>query len=323
MPPWTEDDVRGFLAHYGMPARLIEAVPLAGGCDNLNLLVTLGERRVVLRRYSHTPEEEIEWELQLIRCLAERGFPTPTVFAAADGTLRRDFLGRPAALFSFVPGRESSPQSPQDCAQVASAVAQLHLVTRDMHLPHARSHTDWKRLERLEMTASRLSSPGLAEMAARAREFRGNLSKRLAELGGCLPGGVVHHDVNPGNALLDEEGKLVALIDFDEAHEGELLTDVAGLLRLWATPDTWQGLKPEMTDAILSSYNGHRPLSETEWEMLPDFLLFFTLSDAAEYVSRSVASDPTGAPVQECRAYQRFMDLERGRDWIRMLLPRP
>jgi len=321
MPSWTKDDVRGFLSHYGILEGVDDAAPLAGGCDNLNLLVSLGERRVVLRRYSHTPEDEIEWELQLIRYLDERGFPTPAVFAGEDGALCRSFLGRPAALFSFVPGREPSPQSPLEGAQVAAAVAELHLVTRDLHLPHARSHTDWKRLERLEVTASRLSSPGLAGMATRARDFREEFTKRLATVNGFLPAGIVHHDANPGNALLDEEGKLVALIDFDEAHEGEVLTDVASLLRLWATPDSWRGLKPEMTDAVLSAYNKRRSLSQAEWEMLPDFLLFFTLADAAEYVSRSLASDPTGAPVPECLAYRRFLELEREQEWRKMLLP--
>lgn len=322
LPSWTEHDVRSFLAGYGIAARELEAAPLAGGCDNLNLLVTFGRRRVVLRRYSHTPEEEIEWELQLIRYLATRSFPTPAVFAGEDGALSHGFLGRPAALFAFIPGREPSPQSSQEAVQVAATVAQLHLVTRDLHLPHARSHTDWKRLERLEVTASRLSSPGLAEMAARTREFREKLTERLAAVSGDLPAGIVHHDANPGNALLDEEGKLVALLDFDEAHEGELLTDVASLLRLWAMPDHWQGLKPEMTEAVLSAYDEQRPLSEAEWEMLPDFLLLFTLADAAAYVTGSLASDPTGAPVPECRAYQRFVDLEHERSWTKMLQPR-
>jgi Ser/Thr protein kinase RdoA (MazF antagonist) len=204
---------------------------------------------------------------------------------------------------------------------VAAAVAELNSVTRDLHLPHARSHTDWKRLERLEMTASRVSSPGLAEMAARAREFGQQFTERLASVGGNLPSGIVHHDANPGNALLDEDGKLTALLDFDEAHEGELVTDVASLLRLWATPRDWQGLKPEMTEAVLLAYNRRRPLSQAEWDVLPDFLLFFTLADAAEYVSRRLASDAPGAAVHECLAYQRFMDLQRDRKWMKMLLP--
>lgn len=319
-PPWTEDDVRGFLAHYGISSRATEIAPLTGGCDNLNLLVTLGVQRLVLRRYSHTPEDEIEWELELIRYLVKLGFHTPAVFAGDDGALIRSFLGQPAALFSFVPGREPSPQSPREGARVAAAVAELNSVTRDLHLPHARSHTDWKRLERLELTASRMSSPGLAEMAARAREFGAQFTERLASTGGNLPSGIVHHDANPGNALLDEEGKRVALLDFDEAHEGDLVTDVASLLRLWATPRDWQGLKPKMTESLLHAYNKRRPLSQEEWQVLPDFLLFFTLADAAEYVNRSLASDPAGSPVPGCVAYQRFVDLQRDRKWMKMLL---
>jgi hypothetical protein len=50
MPPWTKDDVSRFLSHYGTWHGVDNVVPLAGGCDNLNLLVSLGERRVVLRR---------------------------------------------------------------------------------------------------------------------------------------------------------------------------------------------------------------------------------------------------------------------------------
>lgn len=313
--------MRVFLAAHGIAARELGAAPLAGGCDNLNLLVSVGARRVVLRRYSHTPDEEIEWELQLIRHLVARGFPTPAVIAAEDGRLSHDFLGRPAALFDFIPGREPSPQSVREGAQVAAAVAELNRITRDLHLPHARSHTDWKRLERLEATASRLSSPGLAEMAARAREFTEGFAERVAAVRSDLPAGIVHHDANPGNALLDEEGKLVALLDFDEAHEGELVTDVASLLRLWATPDSWQGLKPEMAEAVLAAYHEGRPLSEVEWEVLPDFLLLFTLADAAEYVSGSLAADPARAAVPGCLAYRRFVERERERSWVTLLRP--
>jgi len=322
LPAWTLADVRPFLAGYGLEGDVRAAAPLEGGCDNLNLLFTLGDRRLVLRRYSHTPAEQIEWELQLIRLLHARGFPTPAVFPRVDGALSADFLGRPAALFEFVPGREADPQSPREAAQVAGAIAELHLLTRDLHLPHARPHTDWARLDRLEATAARLSSPGLGEMAARVRQFRLQFAARLASVRGPLPAGIVHHDTNPGNALIGEEGRLVALLDFDEAHEGEFLSDVAALLRLWATPRSWQGLRPEMVEAVLSTYHARRPLSRAEWELLPDFLLFFTLADAAEYVSRALASDPARAPVRECRTWQRFLDLERDRKWAELLAAR-
>jgi Ser/Thr protein kinase RdoA (MazF antagonist) len=90
---------------------------------------------------------------------------------------------------------------------------------------------------------------------------------------------------------------------------------------LWATPDSWQGLKPEMTEAVLAAYNEGRPLSEVEWEVLPDFLLLLTLADAAEYVSRGLAADPARAAVPGCLAYRRFVELERERSWVTLLRP--
>src|SRR5574340_145761 len=201
LPTWTTEDVRAFLEGYGLRGERLTAAPLEGGADNLNLLVDAAGRRVVLRRYSRTPEAEIEWELQLIRLLSARGFATPAVFPRADGAPFADFLGRPAALFSFLPGRDGDPESAEDGAQTAAAIAELHLLTRGVHLPHARSQTGQTWLDLLDEMAGRVESPGLAEMAARAREFRTRFEARVAAVSGALPMVIVHHDANPGNVL--------------------------------------------------------------------------------------------------------------------------
>ncbi len=144
-PTWTTDDVRAFLLGYGLRPETLTAVPLEAG--NLALLLHADGQRLVLRRYSWTPEEEIARELQLIRFLTARGFPTPSAFRRIDGAMSADFLGRPAALFPYVVGHQADPQSPADAAQVADAIAELHLLTRGLHLPHAaraRTGRNWR-----------------------------------------------------------------------------------------------------------------------------------------------------------------------------------
>jgi homoserine kinase type II len=317
-PVWTDTDIRAFLAHYDLSDNFTAAAPLLGGCDNLNLRVDCPEKQVIIRRYSHTPAVEIEWELQVIHYLNHRHFPTPFAYVGKDGASIHDFLGKPAVLFEFVAGQEPSPNSPKDCAQMTAAIAQLHLLTRDLHLPHTRTATSERYLSELAACAQ-LSSPRLAEMVAHMEDFQAAFAQRLRTVGGDLPVSIVHHDPNPGNALLDEKRQLVALLDFDEAHEGPMLLDVAALLRMWATPHSWRGFEKKMVKAILTTYNAIRPLSREKWELLPDFVLYFSLADAAGYVSGRLMEDTSGTPVKDCYSYRRFLALDKDRSWVEIL----
>ena len=77
-----------------------------------------------------------------------------------------------------------------------------------------------------------------------------------------------------------------------------------------------------MPEALLSAYHARRPLSPAEWELLPDFLLFYTLADAAGYVTGRLATEPAGEAVPECYSYRRFLSLQRDQAWREELRPR-
>lgn len=303
-----------FLTGYGFSGPAARATVLEGGCDNLNLLLVIGDEQLVLRRYRFTRADEIAWELELIRFLAEHGFPTPPVLTRMDGGLAGSFLGGTTALFRYLPGEESDPRSKDHAVQTAVMIADLHLVTQGLEFRHPRRRTDFQRLADLEAIASRLDSPGLAEMAAEAVAFRDSFIARLAA-GPAIPWGIVHHDPNPGNVLVDREGKVVALLDFDEAHSSHLLTDVAGTIRYWATRPEGFSLDTEWAALQAAAYHTRRPLSAWEWSLLPDFLEFIYLADAAEYVTGALRSDPTRPAVEECWSYRRYRALREEEAW--------
>jgi homoserine kinase type II len=285
---WSTEGISRFLADYGLAAP-VSARVLEGGCDNLNLLLDVGDEKLVLRRYRRTGAEEVAWELELIRLLAERGFPTPPVLRSLEGGLAGSFLGGTAALFRYLPGAEAEPRSLDNAVQTAALIADLHLATRGLEIPHPRTRTDLQLLADLEEMASSLDSPGLAEMAAEARSFREEFTARLAA-GPAIPWGIVHHDPNPGNVLVNDEGKVVALLDFDLAHSSHLLTDVAATIRCWSTrPDC--SLNTEWAARQVAAYHARRPLSEREWDLLPDFVLLYYLADAAGYVTDTLQSE--------------------------------
>jgi Ser/Thr protein kinase RdoA (MazF antagonist) len=325
MNQWSEDDVRAFLAPYGLEPSDLGVRALAGGEDNLNLLIEADRKRVVLRRYNITRATEVDFELELVRILCQRHFPTAPLITRGDGGLWTPFLGGRAALFGFVAGQHPDGASVPAGEQVARTIAELHQITRGITLSQPRSRTDLNRLRRIEEFAAeqgqRLSDPDLGAFLAHVRAFREPFLANVARHAAVLPTGVVHHDVNPGNVLMNERGELAALLDFDEAHVGYLLTDLGSLVHYWGMDGVGRGIHVERVSGYLHAYNEQRPLLEAEWELLPDFILLFWLADAAEYVTRALLDDPTACPVAECHSYATFLALTGDVGWRDRLRP--
>ncbi len=324
-PPWSLTTLRRFLKPYGYSPRTLAAQELPGGADNLNLRLDVDGEILVLRQYRITPRDEIAFELKLIHLLCQRRFPTAPLLARRDGGLMTLFARQPAALFRFVAGRHPDLASDDDAEQVALALARLHQLTRGLDWADARSRTDYNALvqaERYPMMQGGFSDdPDLTTFAAQAAAFRRAFVERVAPHEADLPGGVVHHDVNPGNILLDDRGELIALLDFDEAHIGPFLIDLASLVHYWglATPGAlFDGARVQR---LLAAYHARRPLLAIEWQLLPDFILLFYLADAANYVLRALQLDPAARPVAECHSYATFQALQRADAWRAALQP--
>lgn len=311
---WSDGNLREFLGYYGIAPSIVSSVVLEGGCDNLNLLIDADGEKLVLRRYNITDECEVDFELELVRFLSDRRFPTAPLLVTQDGRSAAVFQGKRAALFGFVAGKHPETGSVAAAEQIAKVLADLHTATRDIEFASKpRSRTDMNRLNTLESLAAdgkqQFSDPDLKQMLRNIRRFRENFMACTTAHADDLPKGVVHHDVNDGNVLFNDEGRLVALLDFDEAHISYLLTDLASLIHYWAIQEDECRIDSDRAHHLISVYDAHRYLTDAEREILPIFVLLFHLADAAEYVSRSLRCDPTGTPVGRCRSYQVFLNL--------------
>jgi homoserine kinase type II len=310
--PWRVEEVRGLLAGYGRRPRALEVAELAGGVENLNLRLDADGELLVLRRYDATEPAEVPWEIELLRRLVARGFPTAPLIARSDGALASTFSGRPAALFAYLPGRHPAPDDPRAAALAADVVARLHELTDGLTLPYPRTRMDGRRrlaLFRtwLEARGARPGEAALARLAAEVEAYTAELAARLGPRARALPRGAIHHDAHADNLLLDEAGRLVALLDFDDAHETFLLADLAVLLEAWGSEPASHALAPERTGVVLRAYRARRRLSEAEQELLPDFLALYSLADSVQYVADRVEG---GAPAEraaaDCNQYARF-----------------
>lgn len=325
MTSWSLATLRRFLKPYGYTPRTLAAQELPGGADNLNLRLDMDGETLVLRQYRITPPDEIAFELELIRLLCQHRFPTAPVLARRDGGLMTFFARRPAALFRFIAGRHPDLVSDAAAEQATLALARLHQLTRGLNWAYARSRTDYEalvRAERCSIIWGRFpDDPDFSAFAAQTAAFRRAFVERVAPYETGLPSGVVHHDVNPGNILLDDRGELIALLDFDEAHVGPFLIDLASLVHYWGLAAPGALFDGARVQRLLAAYHAHRPLLAIEWQLLPDFILLFYLADAANYVLRAIELDPAARPVAECQSYATFQALQRSDAWRAALQP--
>jgi homoserine kinase type II len=308
-----EQEVRAFLAGYGRVPTSLHVEPLTGGVVNLILRVVADGEQLVLRRYDRTDPDEVAWELGLLRHLDQHGFPTAPLFVASDGALSAPFGGRPAALFGFVEGRPPEATSGRALAEIGAALARLHEITAGLELGAPRRGKEAR--ERLRRFVSSADDPALGPLVQDVERFDAELGARLELVGRDLPRGIVHADAHPGNLLVDADDRLLALLDFDDAHPAFLIAEVACLVLTWGLSRE-TGLVPARAAAAVDAYARHRPLTAAEWELLPDFVALDDLLSAVAYVSwRMEQGMAAGQAIEWCSSYARFRETTAGEEW--------
>lgn len=286
-----------FLTTWGIDPALARREPLTGGLINENFLLTEGERRFVVRSYRRTKApDDIEYELLAVEFLRAAGFPTAGPVRSPAGALSGEIDGRPAAVFEYVDGIRPPSRSGGfgsfDLAlgrEVAGAVARMHRLTWDLHLPVRRAERadplrrveefldgvqGWRGRERVPGLEELVT--GLAEAAARVRSVR----EREKE----IPSGLVHADVTETNVLVDHDGHLLALIDFDDCVDSYRLYDLCSVVSSWGL-DGERHLDVERAAQLISAYTEARPVTQAEREVLPGLLQVYIAAGGCEFLT--------------------------------------
>jgi len=92
-----------------------------------------------------------------------------------------------------------------------------------------------------------------------------------------LPKGVCHCDANPTNFLY-RDGKITAVLDFDQASYIWLIYDIAKLIDWWTWPDKGE-IDFAKTVKLLNAYQSVRPLATKEKDHIYDALKLAVLID--------------------------------------------
>lgn len=258
--------------------------PLAGEFD-LNFLVdAAGGRRYVLKVSPiGADRKSLECQIAVMRHL--QGSPVATLVQRAVPTLTgsdlltvEDHDGQPrfVRLVSYLDGIplvEVNQRPPQLLEEIGAALARLDLALGDFDHSGARRQLMWDltAMPALGRFAEFIDDPVRRELIERRIErFDQVVAPRLGE----LEFGVIHNDANDRNLLIrtqdDGSPRLGGVIDFGDMLSTAVIAELA-IAVTYLMLDRDHPL--EDAASVISGFHSVRPLTLSERELLPDFMI--------------------------------------------------
>src|SRR5579859_6784096 len=184
---------------------------------------------------------------------------------------RSSYHGHHVRLFERLHGRKGGPELADDRVRHYAAVqARLNLALRSFFHPAAGRHLlcDLRRTTELRPLLPLIEDGTRSGFVERVvARFERSVLPRWAH----LPGQVVHGDFNLDNILLDDDGRVAAILDFGDcgysAQAGDLAIALASLMRGRPLDDVFR-----IARIAVDGYARITPLEPLELELLGDLV---------------------------------------------------
>jgi homoserine kinase type II len=258
----TREQLGAWLKRFSIGTLVsLEGVP--AGIENTNYFVTTTQGRFVLTLFEKLTARELPFYLRLMSHLSGHGIPCPNPIANRAGRQLGRLNGKPAALVSFLPGKDVPAPTAAQCAQAGAMLANIHAAGASFpgRMDNPRGARWWTSV--MPRIARLL---GKEDAALLREEVRFQARQRLRG----LPRGAIHADLFRDNVLF-ENGRISGVIDFYFACTGALLYDVAITVNDWCVLEGG-GLDDGLLAALLDAYGRVRPFSAAERAAWPAML---------------------------------------------------
>ncbi len=259
----TDEELAGLLADFDL-GQALSLKGVAEGVENSNFLLETERGRFFLTVYERRVRaDDLPFFLELLRWLAEHGFPSARPVADRNGELLKTVRGKPCAIVSFLSGLSVRRPTAAHCREAGAGLAALHLAAEGFPLSRANDlgQAAWAPLFEGLAGAAEGLKPGLAKTISSDLEL---LAKRWPP---DLPQGVIHADYFPDNVFF-AQGKFAGAIDFYFACVDAFAYDIAVALNAWCfEPDG--SFNITSARQLVAGYESHRELSDIERSALP------------------------------------------------------
>jgi homoserine kinase type II len=250
----TREQLSAWLNNYSIgPLVALEGIP--AGIENTNYFVTTARGRYVLTLFERLTARELPFYLDLQDHLAGKGIPCPQPVADRRGAFLGELNGKPAALVSFLRGKDVTAPTATQCSQVGTMLAHIHAAGASYaaRMENPRGPQWWK-----AVMPEIIPFLGVDDVALLREEVRYQALHRREE----LPRGAIHADLFRDNVLF-ENGSISGVIDFYFACTDVLLYDVAITVNDWCVTDG-RALDTAGAAALLEAYQKVRPFTPNE-----------------------------------------------------------
>jgi homoserine kinase type II len=259
--PITRPQLDQFFSAYSL-GEVIGFEGITDGIDNTNYWVTTTQGSFVLTLFESLTARELPHFLNLLAHLGKNSLSYPRPQSDRQGSLLREFNGKPAAVFNRLSGAAVASPSVLHCQEMGLQLASLHRCTQGYVFP-MQSGNDliWckKVLNNIDAHLS----------AADRALIDDELAFQAANSTVDLPRGVIHADLFRDNVLFADE-RLSGLLDFYSACTDILLLDVAITANDWCCEGGT--VNNEKVTALLAAYESLRPLEPLEKQHWPALL---------------------------------------------------
>lgn len=242
-PSAVADWLRSYRPQLQAP---LEITLITGGRSNLTYLLTdASGPRWVLRRPPLSgviaSAHDVLREYRIMHALTSTTIPVPTMVAECSDL---EVIGAPFFVMDYVAGvvlrdqetaeRElSEPGRAHVGDSIIDALAALHrLPPSNVGLADLGKGHGYitRQLSRWELQLERLGVPASAGMHEVLTRLQAGVPEQQEVT-------LVHGDYRPGNTIVDADGNVVALLDWELATLGDPLADLGWLMAYWGSPD--------------------------------------------------------------------------------------
>lgn len=252
--PVTREQLERYLLQYSV-GELIDFQGIEAGVENTNYFVTTTDGQFVLTLVESVSSEQLPFILDYIEHLTQQGMACARPIHLKDNTLFGQLNQRPAVLMSRLSGSPLQIPNDQQTSIMGLTLGQMHLLSEPLEKTQRMDIHQW------------CSDLGAKLMPHLPADDQQTLQHNLMDAGQIpwlnLPGGPIHADLFPDNALFEGD-KLCGLIDFYHACSAPYLYDLCVTLNAWCYDEQTSQYDFNKALIMLDSYQSVRPLNNDE-----------------------------------------------------------
>lgn len=301
-----EEKITEALKNYDL-AETLPVTLLRESSDNKVFIIGQKNKKI-LRISKKLLAEDIKFEYEAIKRLADGGIPVPKWIVAKSGDFYTLINGQVVALFDFLEGhhlevtKDLSP-TPTQAFNAGKGLGFMSNTASGFTSTSSRSRNIFSELER----AVALADIFVGQFEG-GKEFIDQVKEALVfGKSQTEVEGFIHNDYRPSNVFFDDENEFAGIIDFDWSCIGPLVKDLAMAVVEWSFPDG--SIEPDFKifDSFLDGYNSVANHKWAKDKKLYSWIKFATLSDTATYFCDRIDDPNLKKRITRSYMYKKYL----------------